>query len=173
MPLQRRRAMKCGESWMGKRTINSILTLNRICIILICSISVLYNSVTQGHRMGNKMGDHESIPPLSMMVDLSWLFSNLLLLLSPFLPPPPTFCHLAFVLVSFLSHLLVEKKKKNTTTRFLWQIQSPYFGFSHLLTSWKHFICSPRFWRYNRELIVVDAAFNLLFHQMDMILLWA
>lgn len=111
MPLQRRRAMKCGESWMGKRTINSILTLNRICIILICSISVLYNSVTQSHRMGNKMGDHESIPPLSMMVDLSWLFSNLLLLLSPFLPPPPTFCHLAFVLVSFLSHLLVEKKK--------------------------------------------------------------
>lgn len=112
MPLQRRRAMKCGESWMGKRTINSILTLNRICIILICSISVLYNSVTQSHRMGNKMGDHEGIPPLSMMVDLSWLFSNLLLLLSPFLPPPPTFCHLAFVLVSFLSHLLVEKKKK-------------------------------------------------------------
>lgn len=114
MPLQRRRAMKCGESWMGKRTINSILTLNRICIILICSISVLYNSVTQSHRMGNKMGDHEGIPPLSMMVDLSWLFSNLLLLLSPFLPPPthllpPCICS-SIIPLSFAGG---KKKKKH------------------------------------------------------------
>lgn len=70
MHLPRRRAMKCVKSWMGKKTAHVILTLNsiincdfalRICIILICSTPVLYNTVTQSHHVVNKMDNDKSI----------------------------------------------------------------------------------------------------------------
>lgn len=57
---------------MTVRLLNVILTHNRIidcdfvlrfCVILICSTSVLYNTVTQSHHVVNKMGNDEGILP--------------------------------------------------------------------------------------------------------------
>lgn len=55
-------------------TLSNIINCDfalRISIILICSTSGLYNTVTQSHHVVNKMGNHEGILPREIFTSVT------------------------------------------------------------------------------------------------------
>lgn len=111
MPLQRKRAMKLVENWMGKKTVRLFMSFSlsincdfalRICIILICSASVLYNTVMQSHHEVNKMGNDEGIVPGEIFTSVTDVgFVLVLFSFSPFSPFLPSCICASIIPLSF------------------------------------------------------------------------